>query len=118
MRCRECLLQLVRALADDSMVPERQPIPKRADLVHWSELIAAHIAGGSSSAEIRGHLKVLARSAWMLVGWLTHASNARHADARIAVSATEAVLVAFGTAVHRHRVAESTLRDFMARAFR
>ncbi len=34
------------------------------------------------------------------------ASNARHADARVAVSATEAVLVAFGTARHRYEAGQ------------
>lgn len=96
MRCRESLLQLVRALADEKMVPAAEEAPKRADFIHWSELLANHFAGGSSAAEVRGYLKTLSRSAWQLVNWVTHASNATRSDAALALRATEAVLDALG----------------------
>lgn len=101
MRCRESLLQVVRALAEDRMVPVNEQPPKRADFIRWSELAADDLAGGSSAADVRGYLKALSRSAWQFVNWLTHASNASRPDAELAVAATEAVLVAFATAVLR-----------------
>lgn len=96
MRCRESLLQLVRALADEKMVPAGEEAPKRADFIRWSELLAQHFAGGSSAAEVRGYLKALSRSAWQLVNWVTHASNATRSDAALALRATEAVLDGLG----------------------
>lgn len=102
MRCREALLQLVRALANEKMVPAGQEPPKRADFIHWCELLADHLAGGSSAAEVRGYLKALSRSTWQLVNWVTHASNATRSDAALALSATEAVLDALGMASLRN----------------
>jgi hypothetical protein len=102
MRCRESLLQVVRALVDEKMVPAGAEAPKRADFIHWAELLADHFAGGSSAADGRGYLKALSRSAWQLVNWATHASNAANSDAALALSVTEAILVAFGTASLRN----------------
>jgi predicted Zn-ribbon and HTH transcriptional regulator len=102
MRCRECLLAMVRAVANDSMVPAGQNRPKSADFLHWSELIANTIAQGSSAAEIRAYLKTLAKSTWQLVSWLTHASNAVRFDGHMAVEAAQATLAAFGRAVLRY----------------
>jgi len=101
MRCRESLLQVVRALANDRIVPADEKPPKRADFVHWSELVADDLAHGSSAADVRGYVKAMSRSVWQLVNWLTHASNASRPDAELAVGATEAVLLAFATAVLR-----------------
>jgi hypothetical protein len=102
MRCRECLLAMVRAIANDSMVPAGQNRPKNADFIHWSELIANAIAQGSSGDEIRSHLRTLTKSTWHLVSWLTHSSNAVRFDGHMAVEATQATLAAFGRAVLRH----------------
>jgi hypothetical protein len=102
MRCRESLLQVVRALVDEKMVPAGAEAPKRADFIHWAELLADHFAGGSSAADGRGYLKALSRSAWQLVNWATHASDAANSDAALALSVTEAILVAFGTASLRN----------------
>ena len=102
MRCRECLLAMVRAVASDSMVPPSQKSPKHADFPHWSELIANTVAGGPSAAEVRGYLKAVAKSTWQLVSWLTHASNAVRFDGHVAVEATQATLGAFGRAILRH----------------
>src|SRR5437867_1196870 len=52
VRCRECLLALVRGIATDSMVPAGQKKPKAGDFIHWSELIANTIASGASASEI------------------------------------------------------------------
>jgi hypothetical protein len=99
MRCRECLLELVRAVAKHSMIPPGQDAPKSADFIHWTEIIADTIAKGSSASEVRGYLKALSKSTWQLVNWLTHASNAVQLDARIAVNATQETFGAFSAAL-------------------
>lgn len=101
MRCRECLIALVRAVATPTMVPKGKDSPKASDFIHWSEIIADAIAPGPSCQEIRGYLKALARSTWQLVSWLTHAANAVVYDGAVAVSATHEVLNSFGTALIR-----------------
>jgi len=81
MRCRESLIQLIRALAKPNMVPDGQPAPKRSDVVGWSGLIANSIAGGQHNDTVRAHLKAIAKSTWDMANWLTHASGARRVDA-------------------------------------
>ncbi len=102
MRCRECLLALVRAVASEAMAPAGQAPPKRGDFLHWSELIANTVAAGARAAEVRGHLKTLAKSTWQLVSWLTHASHAVRVEGHMALEATQATLGAFGRTVLRH----------------
>ena len=102
MKCRECLIQLVRSLAKPEMVPPSQDAPQRSNFIPWSELIANTVAGGVSAERVRGHLKATAKSAWELAGWLTHANGAGRHDAAFVLDATHTVLSAFGSAVIRH----------------
>jgi predicted RNA-binding Zn-ribbon protein involved in translation (DUF1610 family) len=102
MRCRECLITLIRSIANPAMVPKGHEIPKTGDFIHWSELIANSIASGSSNQEIRGYLKSIAQSVWQLVSWLTHASNAVVHDGKVAVHATYEVLNSFGAVLIRN----------------
>ena len=101
MRCRECLIDFTRSVADDSMVPPLVERPKTADFIHWAELIAGALAGGSSAKEVRGYLRDIAKSTWQLVNWLTHASNASRFDAELALEATHSTLVAYTAALLR-----------------
>jgi hypothetical protein len=101
MRCRECLIQLVRSLSKPEMVPQGQDPPQKANAVAWCDLIANHVAAGDSADRIRGHLKTNAKTTWELAGWLTHANGARHADAEFVLDATNYVISAFGSAVIR-----------------
>ncbi len=101
MRCRECLLDLARSIAEDPMVPPGREVPKSGDFIHWSEFIADALVRGPSAREVRSYLKTIARSAWQLVSWLTHASNAVRLDGEMAVEATHSVVVAFAAAVIR-----------------
>ena len=101
MRCRECLLTLIRAIANEKMVPDGQSPPKASDFINWSELIANTIARGASADEIRAYLKAISKSSWQLVNWLTHASNAVRFDGHMAIDATEGVITAFGAALTR-----------------
>jgi len=101
MRCRECLLDLARSIAEESMVPPGREVPTSGDFIQWSEIIAGALVSGPSAREVRSYLKTIARSAWQLVSWLTHASNAVRLDGEIAVEATHSVIVAFAAALIR-----------------
>jgi hypothetical protein len=95
VRCREVLLSLTSELASPTMIPAGEEAPKRGDFVHWSERIADHIAAGGSLAYIRSHLKLTAKSAWALAGWLTHSKTASRSDASIVLDAVSHVLSVF-----------------------
>jgi hypothetical protein len=84
------------------MLQPGEESPKRADFIHWSEIIARTIAHGSSAEEIRGYLRTLAKATWQLVNWLTHAKNAVRADAQVALESTAHTLATFGTTLLRH----------------
>jgi len=101
MRCREALIQLVRALAKPEMVPEEKEAPKKSDVIGWSEIIANAIAAGSSSDHIRGYLKTISRLGWQAANWLTHSSNAARHDASFVLDTTQTVMAAFSTAIMR-----------------
>jgi hypothetical protein len=103
LRCRECLVAMVRTLALPAMVPEDTDAPKRADVVGWCVLIARHVAHGASAERVRGYLTAVSKAGWELVNWLTHASGATHADGLMALEVTEHILVLFATAMLRHR---------------
>ncbi len=101
MRLRECLIEFVAELGAAHMVPAGTETPKRADVVHWSEIIANHVARGPSSTEVRAQLKMLAKSAWGLVNWLTHAKGAVRQDGQIALDAVQSVLGSYWHAIER-----------------
>jgi hypothetical protein len=102
MKCRESLVQVVRSLAKPEMVPNGEETPKRADVIHWSELIANTVAKGASNDAVRAHLKAISKSAWQLANWLTHASGSTRFDASLVLDATHTVIDAFGAAVIRY----------------
>jgi predicted Zn-ribbon and HTH transcriptional regulator len=92
MRCRECLLTLVRELVEDRDIAQGGDLPKVADFPAWNERIANAAASGSSVEHIREYLKTAAERAWRLVNWLTHAASATRSDAALALSATSHVI--------------------------
>jgi hypothetical protein len=47
MRCRECLIQLVRSVGKSDMVPNGQQASQCSNVISWSEHIANAIAGGA-----------------------------------------------------------------------
>ena len=101
MRCRECLVAMIREVATPDMVPSGEVAPQRSNVVEWCALIANHVARGESAQHVRGYLKATSKSGWQLVNWLTHASGATQADAILAVEATQHTLAMFGTALFR-----------------
>jgi hypothetical protein len=92
MRCRECLLTLIRELEDRNDIGAGGDRPKTADFPAWNERIANTVAPGASADYVRGYLKTTGERAWRLVNWLTHASNATRSDAELALSATSHVI--------------------------
>jgi len=103
MRCRECLLALVRELTQGSDLAEGDDLPKAGDFVAWNERIANAIAPGASVEYVRGYLKATAERAWRLVNWLTHANNATRDDAELALSATTNVVNNYASSVLKRR---------------
>jgi hypothetical protein len=102
MRCRETLLAFIRSVSDPAMVPSGAEKPQAANFVSWSELVANHIAAGRHNERIRGYLKGLAKEAWELVNWLTHAGGVSKVDGTMAIDATHSILQAYGAALIRH----------------
>ena len=103
MRCRECLLALVRELTQGSDLAEGDDLPKTGDFVAWNERIANAIAPGASVEYVRGYLKATADRAWRLVNWLTHANNATRDDAELALNATSHIVNNYATSVLKRR---------------
>jgi len=86
MRCRECLIELVKTFINLKFVNRDKDSPKLADVVHWLEKVADGIASGAKSEEIRGYLKSLSKTTWQMVSWLTHATNATRFDSHFAIA--------------------------------
>lgn len=105
MRCRECLLSLVRELTEGSDIAEGDDLPKVADFVAWNDRIANALAPGSSAEHARGYLKTTAERAWRLVNWLTHAANATRTDAELALSSTSHVINNYALSVLKRKIA-------------
>jgi hypothetical protein len=101
MKCRQCLIYLGRSLAKPEFVPVGEDPPQRDNFLKWADLIANAIAPGDSNQRIRGHLKVIAKSAWDLAAWLTHANGAKRSDASFVLAATHQVVDGFGGALIR-----------------
>jgi predicted Zn-ribbon and HTH transcriptional regulator len=104
MRCRECLLALVRELISGSDIAEGEDLPKAADFPGWNERIANAVAQGGSAEYIRGYLKSTGERAWRLVNWLTHAANATRNDAELALSATSHVINNYALSVLKRKI--------------
>lgn len=104
MRCRECLLALVRELISGSDIAEGEDRPKAADFPGWNERIANVVAPGGSAEHIRGYLNSTGERAWRLVNWLTHAANATRNDAELALSATSHVINNYALSVLKRKI--------------
>src|ERR1022692_286327 len=105
MRCRECLLALIKELTEGSDIAQGEGPPKAGDFVAWNEKIANAVAPGGSAEYIRGYLKTTGERAWRLVNWLTHANNATRNDADLALSATSHVINTYASSVLKRKIA-------------
>ena len=96
MRLRELLLTLTFSLSELIQTSESvNELQKAANFKALADIYARSIAGGKSSEHLRSLLKSSSKEAWEYVSWLTHARNANEQDARIALSATQAVIETF-----------------------
>lgn len=95
VKCRSALVQLVKNISDVSMVPTGETMPKKADFVNWSKLIAKDLCKGSNRARLRSYLKEISQSCWELVGWLTHSESATKVEADFVLKATENILFCY-----------------------
>jgi hypothetical protein len=103
MRCRECLLALIREVIDGSDIGQGDNLPKAADFPAWNDRIANTLAPGSSAEHVRGYLKTTAERAWRLVNWLTHAANATRIDAELALNAVSHVINNYALLIVRRK---------------
>lgn len=106
VRCREALLAIIHAVADDTLVPDGQEAPKQDAFRAWSVLIADTLAPGRSNERLRAHLKGVAATTWQLVVHLQHDRNASRFDAETALDACGHVFSAFALAILRHEAGE------------
>lgn len=104
MRCRESLLAALHVLQESGHLASKPPDLKKADFTRWVEHIANTLVAGPSQKEIRGYIKAVSVAAWQLVSWLTHARNAVETDARLALEATQSVIVAFSVCLMRYEL--------------
>jgi len=77
MRCRECLLTLVRELTQGSDLDEGEDLPKAGDFPPWNERIANAIAPGDPMEYVRGYLKNHGRT-WLAPGELANPRQQCH----------------------------------------
>lgn len=103
VRSREALLDAVRVLGRTDMAKTGTEPPKAGDFIHWSQLIADAMLRGPRRAEVRRHVKAVAKSGWQLASWLTHAKNAHRSDASVVVAATGHAIEMLVTSVLKDR---------------
>jgi len=102
MRLRELLLTLTFSLSELIQTPDdTAALLKDADFKGLTNIYARSIAGGKSSEELRSLLRKTSEETWKYVNRLTHARNANEQDARIAISATHAIIEMFLQALIR-----------------
>jgi hypothetical protein len=102
MKCRECLLLLVKTFAQTQMVPKGQEMPQRGNFIGWCEVIVNYFAPGASNHQLRSYLKGISKETWQLANWLTHAQNSDRFHGNLTAEATENVLLSFIMASANH----------------
>lgn len=103
MKCRECLLLLIKIFAQTQMVPDGQEIPQRGNFIGWCDFILNYFAPGASNHQLRSYLKGISKDTWQLTNWLTHTQNADRFHGNLTTEATENVLLSFIMASANHK---------------
>jgi hypothetical protein len=111
MKCRECLLFLVRYLAQPEMVPNEQQAPQQGNFIEWCELIVNHLVPGAGNDTLRPYLKGTSKTTWQLANWLTHTHNANRFHGNLVVQATENALQCFIMAYANHGKAPKRIKN-------
>lgn len=103
MQLRECLISVVGALRRRVTIPPNVERPQDSNFVAWTDLLMDQLCKGSSSKELRQHLKSTAKEAWQLVNWLTHARNADNTASTIAIHSCDTAVGHFLQILMRER---------------
>lgn len=103
LKCRETLLAVAHAIADESMVPHGEEVPKRDDFKGWVDHIASTLATGreSRNRRLRALMKEAAKATWDYVNVLVHDKSATRFDGDIVVDATGHVFAMYALATVR-----------------
>ncbi len=101
VRCRECLIMLVKELANIAELPPGITPPQEANFKSWIDLLINTVARGKSNERIRSYMKSGANETWEISNWLTHAANATLHDAWFVFEATDYLLATVFMAVAR-----------------
>lgn len=101
LKCRESLLAIVHAIADESLVPDGLPIPKRDDFTGWIEHLANALAPGRSSKRLRALMKDSATATWNYVGVVVHDKAASRFDGDMVMDATGHIFAMYALATVR-----------------
>lgn len=105
---RESLLSLITAARRRVNLTNQKALPKDADFKAWIDLLMNELLPGGSNKELRQHVKTVAREAWQLTNWLTHARSANRTASSIALESSQTVIgevmqvVQAGRAGERH----------------
>lgn len=103
---RECLLSLIAAARRRADLTSQAALPKDADFKAWIDLLISESLPGGTNKELRQHVKTMARQAWQLTNWLTHARNANRTASSIALESSQTVIGEVMQVVQAGRVGE------------
>lgn len=103
MQLREGLISLVAALRRRCELPKDSEQLQASNFVGWTDVLMNHLCGGGSNKELRQHLKNIAKEAWQLVNWLTHARSANHTASSIAIHSCQTVIGHFIQVLERQK---------------
>lgn len=103
MQLRECLLALITAVRRRARFEPQAALPQDANFIEWSNLLMDALCGGPHNQSLRQHLKHLAREAWQLTNWLTHARNADKTASSIAIHSCNTVVGHFVQILERQQ---------------
>ena len=102
--CRSTLLNLIKSIGNEKMIPKGETPPKNGDFINWTIHIANSLVPGSSREKVRSYLKGNSKLTWELVARLVHKEDAIKADADLALNATEHLLSIFSEVIVQSNV--------------
>lgn len=89
---RECLLSLIAAARRRTNLADQAALPKDADFKAWVDVLMNALLPGGPNKDLRQHVKTIAREAWQLTNWLTHARNANRTASSIALESSQTAI--------------------------
>jgi len=92
MLLREALVTLIIAVRGSCEIPDEVERPQDANFIAWSDVLMNFLCPGTSNKPLRQHLKALAKEAWQLSNWLTHAKNVGRTASSIAMHSCQTVI--------------------------